>query len=146
VAGHLANAILLPRCLEPIEPGPCKGFEIRYGYDKAAEKCTRFAYGGCGGNSNNFDSRERCEKMCVESKNILQNPSVAYDPLVSNARCLLPIRSGSCTRYQGRYGFDVRKEECTFFMYGGCGGNANRFLSREECEQACLAKFTLIRT
>lgn len=29
-------------------------------------KCKPFLYGGCGGNANNFRSKELCEKFCLE--------------------------------------------------------------------------------
>lgn len=27
--------------------------------------------------------------------------------------------------------------QCVQFTYGGCGGNSNRFSTREECERYC---------
>lgn len=30
--------------------------------------------------------------------------------------------------------------ECKDFVYGGCGGNANRFASKEKCEEFCITK------
>uniref|UniRef100_A0A8C7YS25 BPTI/Kunitz inhibitor domain-containing protein n=1 Tax=Oryzias sinensis TaxID=183150 RepID=A0A8C7YS25_9TELE len=29
---------------------------------------------------------------------------------------------------------------CRPFIYSGCGGNSNRFLHQEECEELCLGK------
>ncbi|VDM83168.1 unnamed protein product, partial [Strongylus vulgaris] len=63
-----ADAHFFSQCSSPIEPGPCKGFELRYGYDSAAQKCIRFAYGGCLGNPNNFKTRKECEEACVETQ------------------------------------------------------------------------------
>ena len=36
----------------------------RYFYNASALECQRFIYGGCDGNSNNFESMELCEDEC----------------------------------------------------------------------------------
>lgn len=36
----------------------------RYSYNQATDQCEIFIYGGCGGNANNFDIKEECERMC----------------------------------------------------------------------------------
>jgi tissue factor pathway inhibitor len=36
----------------------------RYYYDPASESCTKFVYGGCMGNRNNFETLEECETKC----------------------------------------------------------------------------------
>lgn len=47
------------------DKGPCKGYFVKYYYDKGAGRCGQFAYGGCGGNGNRFSSNEECESICV---------------------------------------------------------------------------------
>ncbi|XP_032307325.1 male accessory gland serine protease inhibitor-like [Drosophila ananassae] len=44
----------------------------------------------------------------------------------------------SCEAYFPNYSYDSAKKECVFFVYGGCGGNENRFVSKEACEEKCL--------
>ncbi|XP_030384239.1 male accessory gland serine protease inhibitor-like [Scaptodrosophila lebanonensis] len=33
--------------------------------------------------------------------------------------------------------YNFLANECIFFIYGGCGGNENRFWSKWECELKC---------
>ncbi|KAJ8340921.1 hypothetical protein SKAU_G00332120 [Synaphobranchus kaupii] len=51
-------------CSQPQTPGPCSDWTARFYYDPAAATCSHFWYGGCQGNSNNFASREDCQREC----------------------------------------------------------------------------------
>ncbi|XP_065543694.1 collagen alpha-1(VII) chain [Lathamus discolor] len=51
--------------------------------------------------------------------------------------CSLPLDEGGCRRYTLRWYHSQRGSECRPFVYSGCGGNSNRFDSREECELRC---------
>ncbi|XP_015036105.2 male accessory gland serine protease inhibitor-like isoform X2 [Drosophila pseudoobscura] len=44
----------------------------------------------------------------------------------------------SCEAYIPSWSFDSKAKECVKFIYGGCGGNDNRFSSKEDCEAKCL--------
>ena len=44
---------------------------------------------------------------------------------------------GSCTSDKIYYYYDSQAGECKMFLWGGCGGNFNRFEKQEECEAFC---------
>ena len=51
--------------------------------------------------------------------------------------CALPIDRGLCRAYSPKWAMNAATGECVRFLYGGCGGNGNRFDSRGDCESAC---------
>ena len=56
--------------------------------------------------------------------------------------CVLEEDSGPCQAYFNRWRFDESSGQCIEFVYGGCGGNNNRFASREECRRTCRSLLT----
>lgn len=40
----------------------------RFAYDVEKRECVEFIYGGCAGNSNNFETKEDCEQKCLKNK------------------------------------------------------------------------------
>ncbi|GLH08258.1 Chymotrypsin inhibitor SCI-II [Gryllus bimaculatus] len=52
--------------------------------------------------------------------------------------CRLPSESGRCFAYIPSYYFNSATGSCEQFIYGGCGGNANRFSTVSDCEKRCL--------
>ncbi|KAL0978337.1 hypothetical protein UPYG_G00169230 [Umbra pygmaea] len=52
--------------------------------------------------------------------------------------CVLSLEEGSCGRFTLRWYFNSHVQACRPFIYSGCGGNANRFLQQETCEERCL--------
>ncbi|KAK1336466.1 hypothetical protein QTO34_002495 [Cnephaeus nilssonii] len=53
--------------------------------------------------------------------------------------CAYRADTGPCRASLPRFFFNVLTGQCEAFVYGGCRGNENRFGSREECRQRCLA-------
>ncbi|KAL5105155.1 PI-actitoxin-Aeq3a [Taenia crassiceps] len=51
-------------CKQPIEAGRCLGYFPKWGMNQEVGHCEEFIYGGCGGNLNQFDSKEQCELLC----------------------------------------------------------------------------------
>lgn len=56
-----------PRCSLSLDQGPCRNYTIHWYYDKQANSCAQFWYGGCGGNDNRYETEEECKKTCVVS-------------------------------------------------------------------------------
>ncbi|KAI8121795.1 Male accessory gland serine protease inhibitor [Lucilia cuprina] len=44
----------------------CDAYFPSWSYKSDTNECIEFVYGGCGGNSNRFDSLQECEAMCKE--------------------------------------------------------------------------------
>lgn len=53
------------------------------------------------------------------------------------ASCDLPLASGPCNAAFRAYGFDAELGRCREFLWGGCGGNDNRFETFEACREFC---------
>ncbi|KAJ8045040.1 BPTI/Kunitz domain-containing protein [Holothuria leucospilota] len=102
-------------CSLPVEPGPCKGYFPKWGFQNG--RCEEFIYGGCEGNENRFPTEADCVEACGQNV------------------CQLPLVTGPCEALIPRWGF--RDDECVEFTYGGCQGNANNFESLAECIDEC---------
>ena len=87
-----------------------------------------FVYGGCGGNRNNFHTIDECNKAC--------NDDDDNDGNVKN-KCLLESSVGDCKASIEKFYYNRETKKCEPFIYGGCGGNENRFDSVNECRKAC---------
>ncbi|CDQ57197.1 unnamed protein product [Oncorhynchus mykiss] len=56
------------RCKLSLDQGTCREYKIRWYYDKQANSCAQFWYGGCEGNANRFETEDECKKICVLSR------------------------------------------------------------------------------
>jgi len=107
----------------PKETGLCKGYFPRYYFDSTEKKCLEFVYGGCGGNKNNFFSKEHCDQECSNN--------------ISDDYCTLEKDNGPCRGYFPKYYFSTIEKKCLPFIFGGCLGNKNNFSNQMECEKSC---------
>ena len=51
--------------------------------------------------------------------------------------CYQPPFRGPCQGAFTRYFYNDTGGQCETFIYGGCNGNENNFLSLHQCEQSC---------
>ena len=51
--------------------------------------------------------------------------------------CALPQVQGGCSDYSLWYHYNSTDDTCSMFYYGGCDGNANRYMTEELCDTAC---------
>ena len=57
--------------------------------------------------------------------------------------CSLLPDSGPCRAAFPAYHFNQTSGRCEEFVYGGCGGNRNKFATRRECKGRCGSKSEL---
>lgn len=110
-------------CALAKEVGTCNNYTVKSFFDMDYGSCSKFWYGGCGGNKNNFDTIDDCKNICQEPE--------------GKDTCNLPKVQGPCTGYYPMWHFDADRGHCTQFIYGGCLGNNNRFETKEECQTRC---------
>ena len=52
--------------------------------------------------------------------------------------CHQPAEPGNCGGRFKRYFYDGAENHCSEFLYTGCGGNENNFVSRAACVTSCV--------
>lgn len=66
-----------------------------------------------------------------------EEPPKEPEPEFQRAHCLVAPDAGPCRAMVESYYYNTRLGVCEMFLYGGCGGNPNRFSSIQECENKC---------
>lgn len=128
-------------CLETRDYGTCSDYSERFYYDVEDRRCHRFYYSGCGGNRNNYATLEECYARCERPREV--TTSSTTESTIAGGQfqidfCFKEADSGPCqNRNQIRWYYNRRDGVCKEFIYGGCGGNENRFESQYECQTKC---------
>ncbi|XP_068178959.1 collagen alpha-6(VI) chain isoform X2 [Antennarius striatus] len=52
-------------CFLPQDEGGCQNYSMMWFFDTEQSECSRFWFGGCGGNGNRFRTQEECEDLCL---------------------------------------------------------------------------------
>ncbi|XP_076444542.1 papilin-like isoform X1 [Babylonia areolata] len=80
----------------------------------------------------------RVGETCVNNSRIVcKKEPCPSGPLCVDS-CVLPKDPGQCLAVIQRYYYNQTEERCLPFTYGGCGGNANNFQFRHECQRTCF--------
>ncbi|XP_036451571.1 boophilin-H2 [Colossoma macropomum] len=122
----------VPKCSMAPERETGEDRTVKFYYDQQLGFCAPFFNkGNCSG-GNCFSSDRDCMASC----------SAEYQDLYpeGDAVCTLKMDPGNCYANIAMYHYDSEEKTCRMFIYKGCHGNGNRFASREECQQMCLAK------
>lgn len=83
------------------------------------------------------DEEEQRRRYDEEERRRLAEEEDLRRPVTQEDICVLPVEQGPCRAAVKSYHYDASERRCAEFLYGGCGGNANRFESEEMCERQC---------
>ncbi|KAM7421652.1 hypothetical protein PAMA_015686 [Pampus argenteus] len=62
---QLSSFALKDSCFLKQDPGTCQNYSMMWFFDSEQSECSRFWYGGCGGNNNRFKTQDECESLCL---------------------------------------------------------------------------------
>ncbi|XP_037701037.1 collagen alpha-4(VI) chain-like [Choloepus didactylus] len=84
--------------------------------------------------NNEYDTGENEEETQAKQEETRKetNSGSAYGP------CSMEPVEGECQDYILKWYYNKVERACQQFWYGSCGGNANRFETKEECEARCV--------
>lgn len=83
--------------------------------------------------------KAECErrKTMNEQRECTERPDCFFTGEDAQAICQEAAEQGPCRGSFVRYAFDSATGECQTFSYGGCRGNRNNFVTREDCLKTC---------
>lgn len=128
-------------CLVSKVVGRCRASFPRWWYNVTEGACQPFVYGGCGRNGNNYVTKEECVKSCGGVTASMRQETEEH-PVDFNYEeyCVPKAVTGLCRAAFTRWYYNTETNSCDVFIYGGCQGNKNNYLSKEECMHYCSGK------
>uniref|UniRef100_A0A1I7RSD0 Papilin n=1 Tax=Bursaphelenchus xylophilus TaxID=6326 RepID=A0A1I7RSD0_BURXY len=123
-----------PVCSLLVNSGECNSYEDMWYFNVFNQECHQFIYSGCNGNENRFKNKADCLNRCGYLKQNKTQPQVHISDRES---CNLPKDVGTCNGKFDAYFYNPSSDSCEIFQYSGCGGNRNRFQSKEQCQFSC---------
>eukprot|EP00058_Branchiostoma_floridae_P022676 XP_002608166.1 hypothetical protein BRAFLDRAFT_90419 [Branchiostoma floridae] len=77
-----------------------------------------------------------CDSRCAK---VISHQTVDILPshVTREDTCTEPKKVGHCRAAVRRFYFDTAEKKCKPFIFGGCGGNRNNFLTLQDCETTC---------
>nr|XP_016853594.1 PREDICTED: papilin [Anolis carolinensis] len=125
-----ANPGLCPKKRLSRVSSPCEG---KCRDDQACPKGQKCCFVDCGLKCVRPESHHSRERVELHQDRDLPSLEAGHKDL-----CLLPPNQGDCYAYMPRFFYNSTSGKCEKFIYGGCGGNENNFMTREECYYACI--------
>lgn len=124
-------------CTPKAETGLCRASIPRWYFDTESSTCKAFTFGGCDGNKNNFQSEKECLDKCFVPKPDPQKIQ-GVNGRSFQEYCAVGKVTGPCRAAFPRWYYDVATGVCSKFIYGGCSGNKNNYLSEADCTKNCV--------
>ncbi|XP_050298607.1 spondin-1 [Anthonomus grandis grandis] len=83
--------------------------------------------------------QQKCQSRVelLQQQPCMDTPECTLDMATAKVVCMQSSDQGPCQGYYNRWYFDSTKAMCIQFIYGGCRGNQNNFLTFEECMNTC---------
>ncbi|KAF7283544.1 hypothetical protein GWI33_000285 [Rhynchophorus ferrugineus] len=73
----------------------------------------------------------------IQQQPCMDTPDCTFDMATAKVVCMQTSDQGPCQGYYNRWYFDSEKLMCVPFVYGGCRGNKNNFLTSGDCMESC---------
>ncbi|KAJ8724119.1 hypothetical protein PYW07_008099 [Mythimna separata] len=124
-------------CSLPPDQGDCSLNVKQWYYNATSHECYQFAYTGCSGNDNRFDTERDCEAHCKRPASTTTTVAPRQQQ-PTEPECRTPSSLAPCGNNVTVFYYDSERAQCLVSGFGGCG-HANTYSTEEECERRCGA-------
>lgn len=124
-------------CTASRASGQCDAYFPSFWHDPKTGLCEPFAYGGCGGNANRYESRNACIEACP-------NAAGAWDACLNDSQCTLLGGTGCCALCEptdDRQFLAINRENAALYLNSRCANAGACLPCPPVPEQQQLGKF-----